>query len=29
VIIFDLDGAPGRTVAGKTQPVLDAPVQKP
>ncbi len=28
VIVFDLDGAPGRTVAGKTKPVLDAPVEK-
>ncbi len=28
VIVFDLDGAPGRTVAGKTKPVLDAPAQK-
>ena len=29
VIVFDLDGAPGRTVTGRTQPVLDAPVEKP
>jgi len=29
VIVFDLDGAPGITVAGKTKPVLDAPVEKP
>ena len=27
-IRFDLDGAPGRTVAGRTKPILDAPVQK-
>jgi beta-galactosidase len=26
VIVFDLDGAPGRTVVGKTKPILDAPV---
>ena len=29
VIVFDLNGAPGRTAAGRTNPVLDAPVQKP
>jgi beta-galactosidase len=29
VIVFDLDGAPGRTAAGRTTPVLNAPVQKP
>jgi beta-galactosidase len=29
VIVFDLDGAPGRTIAGKTKPILNAPVQKP
>jgi len=28
VIVFDLDGAPGRTIAGRTTPVLDAPVQQ-
>ncbi|MGD0346584.1 MAG: beta-galactosidase family protein [Terracidiphilus sp.] len=28
VIVFDLDGAPGRTVAGKAKPILDAPVEK-
>ncbi len=29
VIVFDLDGAPGRTVTGKTKPVLDAPIEEP
>ena len=26
LVIFDLDGKPGRTVQGKTQPVIDSPV---
>ncbi len=29
VIVFDLDGAPGRTAVGRTKPILDAPVEKP
>jgi len=29
VIVFDLEGGPGRTVAGVTKPVLDAPAVKP
>jgi beta-galactosidase len=28
VIVFDLDGAPGRTIAGRAAPILDAPVQR-
>jgi beta-galactosidase len=28
VIVFDLDAAPGLSVAGKTEPVLNAPVEK-
>jgi beta-galactosidase len=29
VIVFDLEGEPGRAVAGRATPVLDAPVQEP
>jgi beta-galactosidase len=28
VIVFDLDSAPGRTIAGRTKPILDAPVKQ-
>ena len=29
VIVFDLDGAPGRTIGGLATPILNAPVEKP